>query len=60
MNEHERFIARVTQTIENKGTSAPVAARLQELLDNARRGVELRDRFAPRTGRKFLAQRRDK
>jgi|HubBroStandDraft_2_1064218.scaffolds.fasta_scaffold683630_1 hypothetical protein len=31
--------------------------RLEELLKNARRGVELRERYQPKAGRKFLVSR---
>jgi hypothetical protein len=55
----EHFAERAVQAIENKGVK-PVHDRLEELLRNARRGVEIRKRYAPKTGRKFLAQRREK
>jgi hypothetical protein len=41
-----------------EGNSKQIQVRLQELLDNARRGVALRARYAPQVGRRFLLQRR--
>ena len=54
----EQFIERTAQAIETKGVK-PVRDKLANLLENARRGLAIKERYAPKLGRKFLSQRRE-
>ena len=54
--EHAVIVEKIAAAIERNPRKMRDA--LQELLDSSRRGVELRERFAPKVGRRFLIQRR--
>jgi predicted transcriptional regulator len=48
VTEHEQFIERIAENIERAKNSKSVHDTLEELLKNARRGIEIKKRFSPK------------
>jgi hypothetical protein len=49
----EFYIELLTRKLQ-EGNGRSMHERLTELLETARRGIELRSKFSPKTGRRFL------
>ena len=54
MTQGQEFYIELLHRKLREGAGRAVHERLSELLETARRGVELRDKFSPKTGRRFL------
>jgi hypothetical protein len=54
----ELLVEVLARKLEQHGV-CKMHARLEELLEGARRGIELRARYEPKIGRRFLLQRRE-